>query len=697
MAKRPIRPDDLYRFAYLGDAQISPDGSLVAYVHERLDQEQDKALSEIWVVPSGGGAPRKLTSGPRDRMPRWSPDGAQIAFVSDRSDKPQFYLIAVNGGEASRIETKEDVASPAVWSPDGSQIAFLSPVTDELAEGDREYPGAPPTKVQAKEGEQKKGDSRPAIKVATTLHHKQDGIGFYGRKGSHICLVAAKPTAGKPAEVRQLTQGRFQCDVPSWSPDSTRLVTAVTPDLDTPRALWVRKILLVDVATGKSKPVLQDEGFPAFAPSFSPDGRYLAFTGEAAPFGWLHDNFDVFVLDISSGDFPYAWSAARNLSASLDRSVGSAPAEVRHAGMWIMFGPVLWSADSQECLAIFADRGDSHVFSFPVSGDAPRKVTPGEFRTVAAFSISQTGAIAFGAGDPHTPDEIYVLDPSGERKLTAANGPLLEEVAVSKVEPFTFKGPDDWDVAGWIVYPHGYEPGKRYPTILEIHGGPAGLFGNGFMLSFQVLAAAGYAVVATNPRGSQGYGKKFAWGCVNDWGGKDYQDTQAGVDEVIRRGIADPDRLGVTGWSYGGYMTSWTITQTQRFKAAIPGACVSNLQDMWGTSDIGTSFIEFSFAGTPWDNWDRLADRSPIRWMHQCTTPTLLLHGENDLRCPVAQSEQIYTTLKRLGRTAVMVRYPGESHGLQRPSHRLDRLERTLHWFDHYVRNWKARRPDQTC
>ncbi|MDB4894434.1 MAG: peptidase prolyl oligopeptidase active site domain protein [Firmicutes bacterium] len=692
MEKRALSPEDIYRFAYLGDAQISPNGKLVAYVHEYLAKDADKARSEIWVVSAAGGSPRKLTNGPRDQFPRWSPDGAQLAFISDRSSKPQLHLIAVDGGEAARIETKEDVASPAVWSPDGRCIAFLSPIVDELNEGDQEYSGGPPTSAKTKaEAEEhseaeKKKDNKLGIKVTTTLHHKQDGVGFYGRKSSHICLVGAEATAGKPTVVRQLTRGRFQCDVPSWSPDGKWLATTVTPDLDEPRALWVRHLLLVDAETGATRSILTGEGFPAFAPSFSPDGRYLAFTGEAAPFGWLHDNFDVFVLDISRGAFPYAWSEARNLSAPLDRSVGSAPAEVRHQGMWVMFGPVLWSADSKECLAVFADRGDSHIYAFPVSGDSQRKATGGELRSVAAFSISQSGTIAFGAGNPHMPDEIFALDGSGERQLTAANDALLAEVAVQKVEPFTFKGADNWDVAGWIVYPRGYEAGQRYPTILEIHGGPAGLFGNGFMLSFQMLAAAGYAVVATNPRGSQGYGKEFAWGCVNDWGGKDYQDIQAGVDEVIRRGIADPDRLGVTGWSYGGYMTCWTVTQTRRFKAAIPGACVANLQDMWGTSDIGSSFIEFSVGTTPWENWEKLFERSPIRWMHNCDTPMLLLHGEDDLRCPVTQSEQVYTTLKRLGRTAVMVRYPGEPHGLQRPSHRLDRLERTRHWFDHYVK-----------
>lgn len=688
MGKRLLTPQDLFRFAYLGDAQVSPDGSLVAYVHERLDQEQDKVLSEVWVVPASGGEPRKLTAGPRDRLPRWSPDGRTLAFVSDRSGKPQLWMISVAGGEAERIETKEDVASPAIWSPDGQSIAFLSPVEEPVAPEAREYPGAPATRAAAQSisnGGDKK-ETKPSIKVVSTLHHKQDAMGFYGRKGSHICLVAARPTAGKPAEVKQLTRGRFQCDAPCWSPDGKRLATAVTPDLDVPRALWVRKLLLIDVETGAAQPVLEETEFPAFAPSFSPDGRYLAFTGEAAPFGWLHDNFDVFVLDISAGAFPYAWSQATNLSAPLDRSVGGAPSEVRHMGMWIMFGPVIWSADSKSCMALFADRGDSHVYRFALNGENPQKVTPGALRVVAGFSVAKGGQIAFSAGDPHTPDEIFLLDEAGERQLTRANAPLLAEVTIHQVEPFTYKGPDDWDVAGWIVYPGGYEPGKRYPTVLQIHGGPAGLYGNGFMLSFQVLAAAGYAVVFTNPRGSQGYGKKFAWGCVNDWGGKDYQDIQAGVDEVIRRGIADPDRLGVTGWSYGGYMTCWTVTQTNRFKAAIPGACVSNLQDMWGTSDIGTSFIEFSRGTTPWDNWDRLFERSPIRFMHQCTTPMLLLHGEDDLRCPVAQSEQVYTTLKRLERPAVMVRYPGEAHGLQRPSHRLDRLERTQAWFDHYLK-----------
>ncbi|MDB4896481.1 MAG: peptidase prolyl oligopeptidase active site domain protein [Firmicutes bacterium] len=679
MEKRLMTPADIYNLTYVGDAQISPDGKLVAYVREKRDQAVDKQQTEIWLAPAAGGVERQLTAGPTDSLPRWSPDGRTLAFVSDRSGKPQLHLITVNGGEAARLETEQEVAGAPVWSPDGKRIAYLSSVDEPLQAGDLVYAGAPTAKVAPK-GEQKA--EKPAIKVVSTFHHKFDGGGFFGRKEPRLFVVPAE--AGKQ-EAKQVSPVGIRCDGPSWSPCGKFLVAAVAPPADDAgRAFYVRNIALFHLDSGAVTYVLKERESPTYSPTFSPDGKYLAFSGHTGPFTWLHDNMDVWVLDISTEAYPYAFADARNLSATLDRSLGGVYSETSHMGGLAMFGPLLWSNDSRDVLAVFADRGDAVLYACHLNGDNPTRLTGTGPLAVGSFSVAVNGDIAMGAATPATPDEIYLLDKGHLRQLTGANAALLAKVALQKVEKFTYAGADGWEMEAWLVYPAGYEPGKRYPTVLDIHGGPTGLWGNGFSTSWQVLAAAGYAVVATNPRGSQGYGKKHTFGCVNDWGGKDFIDIQNGVDEAVKRGVADPDRLGVTGWSYGGFMTCWTVTQTHRFKAAVAGACVSNLDDMANTSDIGSHFLEFEF-GLPWEKLEKLAAHSPIRHMHHCTTPVLLLHGESDLRCPPHQSEQVYTVLKRNGQTAALVRYPDEPHVFQRPSHQVDRLERMVAWFGHYL------------
>jgi dipeptidyl aminopeptidase/acylaminoacyl peptidase len=682
MAKR-LSAVDQARFSPIGDTQISPDGKTVAYVKEHIDLEKNETRSEIWLVSTQGGCPRRLTSGQKqDTRPRWSPDGKRIAFISSRSGKAQVHLISPDGGEAAVICTKIEPASPPVWSPDGRHIAFVG--VEEMKPDSPFYPGAP-----AQSGlpalDEKSKDA--PVKVIKTLHHRQDGIGFFGDKFRHIFIVAAEPAQGAEAEATRLTNGRFNHDSPCWSPDGKAIACVANRDLPDDDPVWVRHTWVFDVETGASRRLLVED-FPQNTPTWSPDGKSIAFIGADHPFDWVSSPYNLFVVDYLRDECPVPFSKARNLTASLDRWVGSgASSDIRHA---VPSAGPLWSGDGRWIMFTVAVGGESHVYRVPTPGTgtaAPERVTPGTCRGVVAASLSQDGWLAYMVSTPVTPDEVFVLSPSGvESRLTAEHDALLDEFRMAEPEHLLFKGAGDWDIEGWLMKPLDYEPGKKYPAILSIHGGPSGMYGYGFNLSFQTFAHHGFAVIYINPRGSSGYSSEFGLAVVRDWGGKDFQDIMAGVDCAIGTGIVDPDRLGVAGWSYGGFMTCWTVTHSNRFKAAVAGACISDLISAYGTQDVGVGFVEFSNGGPPWADPEGLIAQSSVRFMDRVTTPVLLLHGEGDLRCPVSQADEVFYALQRQGKTCVLVRYPGEFHGLVKPRNKVDRQERMCAWFEHYLK-----------
>ncbi len=670
---------DQVQFSPVGDPQISPDGRTVAYVKEHIDLARNETRSEIWLVPVEGGCPRRLTGGQKqDSRPRWSPDGNAIAFISNRSGKAQLYLINPAGGEASVISTKAEPASPPAWSPDGRRIAFVA--VEEIKPEVPFYPGAPVASGMP-EPEDKTKDT--PIKVIKTLHHRQDGIGFFGDKFRHIFIVAAEPSP--EATEKRLTNGRFNHDSPCWSPDSRRIVCVANRDLEDDDPVWVRHTWVFDVETGGGTRVLADD-FPQNTPTWSPDGKSIAFVGADHPFNWVSSPYNLFVVDYCPAGCPVPFGKARNLTASLDRWVASAAAsDIRHGAP---SGGPLWSRDGKWIMFTVAIGGESHVYRVPSDGSgAPERVTPGARRGVVAPSQSRNGWLAYTVSAPTNPDEVYVLSPLGaESRLTHEHDTLLDEYKLVEPERLQFKGPGGWDIEGWLLKPLGYEPGKKYPTILSVHGGPSGMHGYGFNLSFQTFAHQGFAVLYINPRGSSGYSTEFGMAVVHDWGGRDFQDLMAGVDRAVEMGIADPDRLGVAGWSYGGFMTCWTVTHTNRFKAAAAGACISDIFSAYGTQDVGVGFVEFSNGGPPWADPVGLIEQSSVRSMDRVTTPMLLLHGEGDLRCPVSQGDEVFYALKRQGKTCVFVRYPDEFHGIARPRNKVDRQERMGAWFEHYLK-----------
>ncbi len=672
-----LKPIDLFRLAPIGDPQISPDGSRILFVRDSSDAKTDSVRSEIWCVDVNTQKTRKLTAGDkRDTMPRWSPDGTQIAFVSNRTGKNQLHLISPDGGEAERIATREEPSSAPVWSNDGKNIAFVASI--HMEPGCPFYPGAPERTDLPELDDEKLKESVP--RVIKTLHHKQDRMGFFGNKFRHIFVVSAIDSSTE-AKTIQLTSGRYNHDSPAWSPSDEHIACVANRELEDDDPVWIRHLWVIEVSTKSMSRVLVEE-YPVVSPSWSPDGKKLAFIGADHPFDWVSSPYNLFCVDFAPERFPLTFADATCLTKHLDRWVGSqAGSDVSHSSQT---GPV-WLKDQDAILFLMASEGESHIYKAE-SGNISR-LTTGERRSVGSFSVSDKALVAFMAGDATHPNEVFLRTPEGEETMmTRVNVEAAAGISFSEPERILFKAPDGWDIEGWVMKPYGYEPGKQYPTILSVHGGPSGMYGYGFTYQFQLYASNGYAVVYINPRGSSGYSREFSLGCVGDWGGKDFLDLMAGLDHVVDMGIADPDRLGITGWSYGGIMTCLAVAQTHRFKAGVAGALIADYLSTYGTSDVGAGFVSFSAGHKSWEAPVELVKQSAISRMANVTTPLLLIHGENDLRCPVGQAEEVFTALKTQAKDCVMVRYPGEPHGLGKPRNIIDRFERTLAWFDHYLR-----------
>lgn len=640
----------------VSDPQMSADGSNVLFTYTKVNLEDDKYQSNIWIVSSDGGEPRRFTSGSgRDTNPRWSPDRRHVLFLSDRvtgkgeDEKKgmQLWVMPVDGGEARCLTDIEGGVGSPEWSPDGRRILFLSKVF---------------------KGEKAEGSD---VTIIRRIDYKWDGRGIFDGERTHLFTVSLED-----GEVTQLTDGGFDVSDTVWSPDGTRIafISDFKPSSDAMRALFFKKIYTIPASGGEPEMIWDGGEWDVGRPmglSWSPNGEMLAFAGRII--GDLsqdvYKNSELWVIPSRGGE-------PSNLTSSFDRSVR------------IYASKASWSPDSESIYFTAPDRGSVNLYQVYVKSMDVIPVTDEKF-ILSSFTLDEFGSkIAFTATDELTPHELWVKDDEGVRRLTTMNQEYAE-YKLSEPEEFWVKTSEGLDIHGWVMKPHDFKEGVKYPAILSIHGGPHGMYGYSFNHEFQVFANYGYAVIYTNPRASTGYGEAFAAPVYGLWGELDSKDILEAVDHAIKEyPFLDPDRMGVTGLSYGGYMTNWLIGHTDRFKAAVSRNSLTNMFSAWGTSDIGWMGYEISRVKTPWDDSQFYLEQSPIHYIKDIKTPLLLTHCEEDHRCPMEQSEQLYTGLKRLGREVEFVRFPGESHvmiGIGKPKHRVERIRHILRWFDRYI------------
>lgn len=651
-----MRPEDVHELTWVADPRVAPDGRTAAVVVWRIDREANEYASAIWLVPlDGSGAPRPFTSGEKqDAAPRWSPDGSSLAFVSNRErERKQLYVIPSAGGEGRRLtDLDEDVSEP-VWSPDATRLAFSARVRDPAYEEDEDKLRRP--------------------RRLTRLQYKLDDVGWTGDRPRHIFTVPADGSAPPT----QLTHGDYEDQHPAWSPDGTRIAFDSARHEDWDIELF-HDIYLVE-ANGGEPTALSGSAAWHEAPAWSPDGSLIACF--FAPGGFDDPRHgQVAVLDAATGD-------RRILTSTLDRNCTPYP-EIRE--------PV-WDGDT--VLFVLEDQGNNHLYRAPADGSgAPEPILGGE-QWVTGFD-SAGGRLVHTATTATSPAELF----SGERGLTEVTRPFRDARALAEPERFTALSADGTEIEAWLMRPQGFEPGRRFPVLLSIHGGPFTQYGNKFLDEFQVFAGAGYAVLYSNPRGSSGYSE--AWGRAirgpddggPGWGTVDYDDLMAVVDEALQRfDFCDPERLGVLGGSYGGYMTSWIVGHTDRFRAACSERAVNNFILEAGASDIGWAFK--GYVGSHWfEAPDTYLKISPSTYAANITTPLLILHSEHDLRCPIGNAEELFSILRLLRREVEFVRFPAESHELSRsgsPAHRVMRFETILDWFARHLQPEEVRTLEQ--
>lgn len=655
-----MTPEDLYELRFLADAQISPGGERVAYVVREVDREQNSYRSGIWLVPFAGGAATRITNGPgQDALPRWSPDGTTLAFVSDRaafaSAEPKkrrpknIYLLPLTGGEARPLTTLEDDCGEITWSPDGTRIAFTT-----------------------KDPRPKDAPEDDGIRVYDRMRYKTDeGFLSDGRR-RHVWIVDV--AAGS---ARKLTDGDWDDAQPAWSRDGSE-IAFVSNRTDGRERNTVADIHVVTVGSGAVRRVTDEVGSYG-NPSFSDDGAHIACYGVAKAVGSSAKNVHLWLWPARGG------GAGKDLTDGWDRTVGSTVMSDMRSHMQTL--PPTWTADRGRVIFVGSDQGTANVYSVAVSGGGVRSETMGAHQVVSLSLAKDAKRYACVYSHATLPGDVAV-GTLGEppRPITEINGELLRSRFIAAPERLEFTGADGWKIEGWMLRPRGFDASKTWPMVLEVHGGPHGAYGHGFFHEFQVLAGRGYAVLFTNPRGSHAYGERFSTACVGDWGGKDYEDLMAGVDHALSLGWVDEKHLYVTGGSYGGFMTNWIIGHTDRFRAAATQRSISNNVSAFGVSDIGWHFWEYEMGdASPWNDPARLVERSPLTYAPKVRTPLLILHAERDLRCPIEQAEQFFIALRLHGVETTFVRFPEDNHDLTRggkPRNRVEHCRRIADWFD---------------
>jgi len=685
---RTITDADLTAIRVIGEFALSPDGEQVVFVLTTTDYDANKTYSNLWLMPVTGGEPRPLTvAKAKESAPRWSPDGTRIAFTSDRGGgKRELWIIPADGGEAQPVRRSDDtplredadITEPQ-WSPDGSHLVYIAKTA--------RLPNDDPTHTVAEDSD---------VKVYTQLGYKMDGVGFWDGGYKHLFVVPAG--GGEPV---QLTDGPWDDAQPVWSPDGSRIAFVSRRTFDREYTA-ISDIFTVAVLSGGSDATqLTPSMGPVSNPQWSPDGTTIAFTGHDMPPETGPTTNDMVWTIPAEGGSPICHTR------HYDREVGGGVMGDVVAGG--VAPPLQWTSDGTGLLFLVGDQGTTSIMHVPARGSYVTALANGDRNIVGfhaikgtvvmlvstmtlpgdLFIVQENHPIAAGGAIANTVNEVRDLA-LNERQLTTVNASVLADVQLSKPERVSVPMDEGVTMDGWLLHPPDFDPTRQYPLILDIHGGPRGQYGNGFMHAFHRYAAEGYVVAYFNPRGSTGYGQAFTSRLTGDWGGVDAHDVLAGLDHVLeRRPYLSDTRVGLTGGSYGGYLTNWLLgTQPHRWRAAITERSTISRLSSYGTSDMIWRSLEWEFGGPWWERRDFYWDRSPIAHVQEIVAPLLIIHSEQDHRCTISEAEQLFTALRRRGNDVVFVRFPDESHGLSRggkPKHRRERLERLVGWWKKYL------------
>ena len=650
---RNITIDDYFQIREASQPELSPDGQWVAYAVRTRMLKEDKNEQRLWMTSTHGGEPIPMTAeGVSSSHPRWSPDGKFLAFLSSRNNgKTQVWLLNRLGGEAAHLTDIPQGVDDFEWSPDSTRLVLVlrDPKPEDLEaakDKDKDKPAAAPK------------PKTPPPFVIDRLQFKRDTVGYLDHRRTHLYVF---DTTSKKAT--QVTSGDFDDSEPAWSPDGLSLAftsNRSTPDPDRTynSDIWV--VAASNTDKGVHLTQITTNPGPDRSPAWSPDGKWIAFISQTDVKAMIYATHHLAIAPSSGGE-------ARVLTTAFDRSARRPR----------------FSVDGRSIYFIADDDGTENLCRIAVTGGEVAHPIGGRL-VVASYSLSKDGAIAAQISTLDRPDEIFLSNEKDLTRLTKTNDALFSQLRLAQADYVHFKSKDGTSVSGYLYKPVGYAPGKKVPTLLNPHGGPVGQYSASFYHLAQLYAANGYAVLLPNPRGSSGYGQKFCEAIFADWGNKDFQDDMAMVDYAVAQGVADPDKLGVGGWSYGGMSTDFIIAQTTRFKAAISGAGIALMTSGYGHDQYIRDYD--SELGRPWENkagWEKI---SPYYRVNNITTPTLFMGGDVDWNVPIIGGEQMYQALKSLGRTTELVVYPGEFHGFTMPSHIKDRLERYLAWYAHYVK-----------
>ena len=643
-SKRAITVDDYFKIKTVGSPKISPDAKWVAYTVSEKDLKKDKSETRIWMKPTDGGEAIPMTGkGYSTSSPQWSPDGKYLSFMASKGEedaRTQVWTLNRLGGEAQQLTNIKQGVSGYAWSPDSKRLLLsIKDPKPELLTEDKE------------------DDKKPKPYVIDRLQFKRDYAGYLDRRRTHIYVY----TPGDSAAT-QITSGDYDDSSPVWSPDGKSVAfvsnRSENPDGNSNSDIWIVSADNTDKGQSLLQVTTNSEG--DYSPDWSPDGQTIAYVTVTAAreVMWYATNHLAVVS--AKGGTP------KVLTSSLDRNIGSPT----------------FTPDGKSILFELEDSGEDQLASIGINGKNLKRMVSGGLS--AGNFHSQGSTVALLISKPSFPREVFLYQNDQLTQLTYENEDLLNQLQLSEAENIHFKSKDGTEIEGFMYKPIGYNSSLKYPTILRIHGGPVSQYSFSFRFDPQFYAANGYLVIETNPRGSSGYGQDFSHALFADWGNLDFQDVMAGIDYVIKEGYADPDRLGVGGWSYGGILTNYVITQTDRFKGAVSGASEALYRSNYGHDHYQRHWeVEL---GLPWETpekWERI---SPFNKVANITTPTLWIGGAVDWNVPILNSEQMYQAMKRLGRETQLVVYPNEHHGIRRPSFQKDRFERFLGWYDKYVK-----------